>query len=163
MKKLSDLILEMDFQDVSGHIQFSESGSRIADIDILQWQKNDFIKVGSYKPKVSNKTILVGDLKINHSLIKWLNGKIPNDGTETCAFEMIALFLHIECRTISSIIVMFICIICILIVAMTSSFWFWKRKYDKKLVETNQYFDDIRMVVHGAEQRDGKYHAKTSS
>lgn len=149
MEKLADLINNMNFQGVSGRIQFSRGGSRFTDINILQWQKNDYALVGTYKPKISNRTIVGGVLRLN-SRVSWVNGEQPSDGRESCALKSIADAFNIDCHTIHTLIVILLCVSLVL-VCSASSFFFWKRKYDKKLVESEKFLGNYRTILNGSE------------
>ncbi|CRK93996.1 CLUMA_CG007522, isoform A [Clunio marinus] len=149
MEKISDLISEMNFQGVSGRVQFSRGGSRFVDINILQWQKNDFVLIGTYKPKISNRTAIGGDLIINGKLW-WASGEKPTDGTESCTLKGIADAFNVDCHTISTFLIMTFCVVVVL-ACSASSFLFWKRRYDKKLIENSQIMANYGMVVNGVE------------
>lgn len=149
MEKLAGLINEMNFQGVSGRIQFSRSGSRFTDINILQWQKSEFVLVGSYKPKISNRTLIDGELTLNNNMV-WANGEQPTDGRESCALKSIAEAFNMDCHTIHTVLVMSLCILVVL-ACSASSFFFWKRKYDKKLVESEKFLGNYRNILNGVE------------
>lgn len=149
MEKLAGLINDMNFQGVSGQIQFSRGGSRFADINILQWLKNDFIQIGSYIPKVSNRTFIDGELTLNNKVV-WLSGEQPNDGRDSCALESMADAFNTDCNTIYTVLVILLCIVVVL-VCSASSFLFWKRKYDKKLVESEKFLGNYRNILNGVE------------
>lgn len=149
MEKLAGLINDMNFQGVSGRIQFSRGGSRFTDINILQWQKNDYVLVGTYKPRISNRTLFDGELRLNNK-ITWINGEQPSDGRESCALKPIAEALNIDCHTIHTLLIMFLCFLLVL-ACSASSFFFWKRKYDKKLVESEKFLGNYRNILNGVE------------
>ena len=149
MEKLADLINNMNFQGVSGRIQFSRGGSRFIDINILQWQKNDYVLVGSYKPKIFNRTLIDGELKMNDR-ISWHNGDQPTDGRESCTLKSVADAFNIDCHTIHTLLVMILCFLVVL-ACSASSFLFWKRKYDKKLVESEKFLGNYRNILNGVE------------
>lgn len=149
MMKLADLISQMNFQGVSGRIQFNKGGSRFPDIDILQWQNSEFVQVGIYKPKVLNRTLIDGELSLNNKL-SWFNGERPRDGRESCALKSIADVLGTDCHTVITGLVIILCIFVVL-ACSASSFLFWKRKYDKKLVESEKFLGNFKTLVHGIE------------
>lgn len=148
MQKLADLIGNMNFQGVSGRIQFSPGGSRFADINILQWQKSDFVLVGTYKPKIQNRTSNDGELMLNNNL-SWFNDEKPTDGRESCSLISIADALGLDCHMISTVLTMFFCFVVVLFCSWLS-FLFWKRKYDKKL-EESKVIGDYGQAVIGPE------------
>lgn len=135
---------------VSGRIEFNNAGSRYTDINILQWIKNDYILVGSYKPIIINKTSSDGKIKwIND--VKWFsNGEVPSDGRESCKFKFLAQIFNVECHVINSILIAALCVLTIL-ACSGFSFIFWKRKYAKKLEESAQIMTNYGLVVNGIE------------
>lgn len=141
MERLATLIHEMNFQGVSGRISFSRGGSRFTDINILQWQKRDFVLVGSYKPKISNRTIIGGELAMNDKLV-WASGDIPKDGRESCPLQMLADLFQTNCHTVNTFFAVVFCILAILLCS-GASFFFWKRRYDKKIDESNKRYGGI--------------------
>jgi Protein tyrosine and serine/threonine kinase/Receptor family ligand binding region len=147
MKKLQTIISEMDFQGVSGRINFNR-GSRSVDINILQWQRDDFVLVGSYKPKASNDTN-GGELVLNGQL-RWARNQKPDDGRISCALESVSDLLHVNCHTLMSALIVIFCVI-IVFACSALSFWFWKRKYDQKLVESEKFLGNYRNILHGSE------------
>lgn len=149
MEKLAGLINDMNFQGVSGKIQFSRGGSRYTDINVIQWQKNDYTLVGTYKPKIFNRSLNNGELKLNDK-ITWINDEQPTDGRESCLLKPIAEALNIDCHTIHTILVIILC--CLVVLACSaSSFFFWKLKYDKKLVESEKFLGNYRNILNGVE------------
>lgn len=149
MEKLASLINDMDFQGVSGRIQFVKGGSRLTDINVLQWQNNDFVQVGSYRPKIFNRTFVDGELKLTNRL-SWHNGEKPEDGHESCTLKAIADLFGTDCQSIYTLLIIISCISVILLCS-ASSFLFWKRKYDKKLEKSEKFLGNYRNIVHGIE------------
>lgn len=149
MERLSAIIEGMDFQGVSGRIQFNKAGSRFSDVNILQWQKNDFALIGTYKPRISNRSIVDSDLVLNNR-ISWHNGEQPTDGRESCTFKGIADVFSNDCHTLRTYFLVVFCFVIVLFCS-GSSFLFWKRKYDKKLVESTQIMANYGIVVNGIE------------
>lgn len=149
MEKLASLISDMDFEGVSGRIQFVKGGSRLTDINVLQWQKNEFVQVGTYRPKISNRTFIDGELKLT-SKLSWANGEQPGDGRESCALKSIADLFGADCQTIQMILVVFSCIFVVLLCSALS-FLFWKRRYDKKLKISEEFLGNFVNIVNGSE------------
>lgn len=149
MEKVADLIHKMDFKGVSGQVRFSAGGSRFTNINVLQWQNNDFVLVGTYRPRISNRTLVGSEFSLNNNL-KWLSGEKPTDGRETCGLQSVAEVFGVECQTIYTVLTI---IGCILVVLACSgfSFLFWKRKYDKKLVESEKFLGNFKNLMHGIE------------
>jgi hypothetical protein len=153
MAKIQKIIHQTDFQGVSGRIQFSQRGSRFIDVNVLQWQQNEFVQVGNYKPVIQNRTSNIGNLELNKEKMIWHDGKVPDDGRESCALKAVADTFGISCHTLSTLFVIIACIV-IVLVCSASSFLFWKRKYDKKLEDVTQLsnLNNIYgMVVNGVE------------
>lgn len=149
MEKLAAIINQMDFQGVSGRIQFNGGGSRFTDINILQWRKNEFDLVGTYKPKIHNRTIVSGDLNLN-TRIRWASGGVPTDGREICLLKAVADAFGTDCQMIQTMV--FVIISFIIIFACSGLyFMIWKKKYDKKLEESTQIMANYGLVVKGIE------------
>lgn len=120
-------------------------------INVLQWQTNDFVEVGSYQPIIINKESNSG--KFNMSGVKWFtedNGRVPDDGREQCILKFISDAFNIECQTINSFLIATLCIVTIFLCS-GFSFLFWKRKYAKKLEESAQIMTNYGLVVNGIE------------
>ena len=149
MQRLTSIINNMNFQGVSGRIQFNWGGSRFIDVNVLQWQKNDFTLVGTYKPKIENRTIVDGNLQVNNRIV-WHNGERPTDGRESCAFKGIVDFFGTDCNTFRTTILI-ILVVLVAFLCSGLSFIFWKRKYDKKLEKSTQIMANYGMVVNGIE------------
>lgn len=140
----------MSFTGVTGKIEFNKAGSRYTDINILQWQNNDFTLVGTYKPTIINKESSGGVLTFDRKKVKWQTDKIPDDGKESCMLKFAADTFGIECHTINSIMIAIACIFTIL-ACSGFSFLFWKHKYAKKLEESAQIMNNYGLVVNGLE------------
>lgn len=139
----------MDFQGVSGHVRFSVGGSRFTNVNVLQWQDSDFVLVGTYKPKILNRTLVASEFALNSNLM-WLSGEKPTDGRESCGLQAIAEVFGAECQTIYTILTIIGCIMVVL-ACSGFSFLFWKRKYDKKLVESEKIYEGFKLILHGTE------------
>lgn len=149
MQRLTSIINNMNFQGVSGRIQFNYGGSRFIDVNVLQWQKNDFVLVGTYKPKIENRTIVDGILQVNNRIV-WHNGERPTDGRESCALKGIVDFFGTDCNTFRTAMII-ILVVLVAFLCSGLSFIFWKRKYDKKLEKSTQIMANYGMVVNGIE------------
>lgn len=132
-EKLLEYIWDIDFEGVSGRIKFGATGSRYTTINILQYINGSFMIVGSFTPNVTDRVLSGGELKLNEAAIKWLSpeGK-PDDGTILCAFSSLSDALHLECSTVTTVITVIFCVVIVFFLS-AGSFWFWKRRYDKKL------------------------------
>lgn len=149
LDKISQIISDMSFQGVSGRIEFNRAGSRYTNVEVLQWQKNNkFELIGTYIPTIINKTSHDGNLKLHKN--PWENKKMPDDGRESCLLDFIADPLKVECHTINTILIIFLCIL-IILACSGSSFLFWKNKYAKKLEESAQIMINYGRVVNGIE------------
>ncbi|XP_065355846.1 receptor-type guanylate cyclase gcy-17-like isoform X2 [Calliphora vicina] len=137
VNRFVDLIWETDFVGLSGRVRFGQGGSRITELIIRQWRNHQSVEVGKYIPQLVGKGRNLrtngGNLVLNKSAIVWLfEGKPPSDGTFDCSFSALAEFLNTECQNAT---VAFTALICMIVVVFISliSFYFWKRRYDKKL------------------------------
>ncbi|XP_017478698.1 PREDICTED: receptor-type guanylate cyclase gcy-8-like [Rhagoletis zephyria] len=135
-----ELIWQTNFTGLSGQIQFGQGGSRITDLDIVQWRQLQFERVGKFKPYVvgvaNNRRADGGRLDLFESKVVWLSGgQRPTDGTYDCSFAALAKFLNKDCESAAFT---FTAVLCILIVVFVSliSFLFWKKLYDKKLKQS---------------------------
>lgn len=142
MANLSRIIDETDFSGVSGQVKFIK-GSRLIDINILQWQNNKFIKVGTYQSEAEQ-------LSLKDNKIIWPNHQLPNDGRESCAFLSLANAFNMDCQGLQMVLIILACFIVILVISLII-FWLWKRKYDKILDETKQIMSNYGIVVNGIE------------
>lgn len=149
MEKVADLIHKMDFQGVSGRVRFSSGGSRFTNVNVLQWQDNDFVLVGTYTSSISNRTLIGREFSLNNKL-KWMNGERPTDGRDSCGLQAVADLFGAACQTIYTILTIIGCI-AIILVCSAFSFLFWKRKYDKKLFESEKILGNFKNIMHGTE------------
>lgn len=150
MKKLIEIINSTSFQGVSGKIEFNLAGSRYTNVSVLQWQQNDFKLVGTYTPKIVDKRLLNGNLRMNASALHWDMGEQPDDGHERCMLKFLADALHTECQTINSVLIVILCVL-IILACSGFSFLFWKHKYAKKLEESAKIMMNYGRVVNGIE------------
>lgn len=149
--KIAEIIHDTNFEGASGRIQFSQGGSRFADVNVLQWQENDFVLVGTYRPEIfPNRTSNDGVLKINYDHLKWLSGERPSDGRESCWLESVASLFGTDCQKISSLLIILTCILMVL-ACSGLSFMFWKRKFDKKLKDSNGFMDKYGFLLNNEE------------
>lgn len=148
--KISEIIENLNFTGVTGKIEFNKAGSRFTDINILQWQRNDFKLVGTYKPKIINRESNDGYLSLNKSLCIWPNNKIPDDGKESCTLEFIADLFSVECSSVNSVVIGTLCVF-IILACSGFSFLFWKSIYAKKLEASAQIMINYGRVVNGIE------------
>ncbi|XP_059221078.1 uncharacterized protein LOC106092877 isoform X2 [Stomoxys calcitrans] len=137
MTRLVDAIWETDFDGLSGRVRFGQGGSRITDLVVNQWRKNQSIEVGKFIPKIigtrRNLRTNGGHLIIRTKSITWLpDGTPPGDGTYDCSFSSLAEFLDMDCEKASLAFTTLICFIAMVVISLIS-FLFWKRRYDKKL------------------------------
>lgn len=146
LKRMVQIFETIDFNGVSGRIQFNNVGSRYTNVYILQWQNNDFKFVGSYSPEISNKTIINAILKLEGVIFE----TEIDDGSETCMLEFLANALNTDCHTINSILIVICCVI-IILACSGFSFLFWKHRYAKKLEESSNIFKNYGRVVNGIE------------
>ncbi|XP_053958896.1 uncharacterized protein LOC128863661 [Anastrepha ludens] len=135
-----ELIWQTNFTGLSGPIQFGQGGSRITNIDIVQWRQMQFNSVGKFKPRVvgANKNMRTegGQLSLMESKVVWFSGgQRPADGTYDCSFAALAKFLNKDCSSAAFTFTTIMCLLVVVIVSLTS-FLFWKKLYDKKLKQS---------------------------
>lgn len=133
-----ELIWQTDFIGLSGRVQFGRGGSRITDLDIVQWHDNQFHQLGKFKPYVKG----IGDamhtdggrLQLEEDKVLWLEsgGQRPSDGTYDCSFALLAKLLNKDCESAAFIFTAVMCLLFVTIISLIS-FFFWKKRYDKKL------------------------------
>lgn len=139
VEQFVNIIWKTDFNGVSGRIRFGEGGSRIDDINVLQWLNGKFHQVGKYIPKIRSDgmKIIDGKLELNESSIIWKykNGERPKDGTFVCQLGAIAEFFDTDCDNVTLILTTIFCLLFVVLVSL-ASFMFWKKKYDRKLKQS---------------------------
>jgi hypothetical protein len=150
MKKITEIMDSLSFQGVSGRIEFNRQGSRYTNVNVLQWQDNDFVSVCTYVPKIIDRSSHDGSFECQKEP-QWSkeNGK-PDDGRESCTVGFFADSMGLECHTANTIIILILCFIFIL-ACSGFSFFFWKHKYAKKLEESAQIAMTYGRVVNGVE------------
>ncbi|CAL8112812.1 unnamed protein product [Orchesella dallaii] len=156
--ELVRIISETDFHGVSGHIKFVGGPSRISTIHVVQWYNRTTNIVGTWYPKKASdqsdgSTATAGHLALKKELIKWLtpDQSVPNDGSEPptkCVLETLASALDVTCEVAIVIanvigfgILGFILVICFLVI---------KRRYDKKVQMTQDYFKALGIDILSA-------------
>lgn len=142
MNHLAKVIDNMNFTGVSGKINFHR-GSRSIDVNILQWQNNNFELVGTFQPDTDK-------LEIFDSKIKWTASGRPTDGRESCMFLSLANAVGMDCRGIQMVLFILVGFVSLIAISLVM-FWLWKRKYDKILDETKQIMSNYGIVVNGIE------------
>ncbi|XP_055386456.1 atrial natriuretic peptide receptor 2-like isoform X2 [Condylostylus longicornis] len=137
IKRLSEIISDTDFNGLSGRIRFDEGGSRIDNVDILQWINGKFNHVGTFTPTIDEKSykIIGGELALNESNINWLSGERPKDGAYQCSMATLAEFLQTTCENVNYIVII-LSLVVALCVLSTGSFIFWKYRYHAKLKQS---------------------------
>ncbi|KAM7353626.1 uncharacterized protein ACRADG_005612 isoform 2-T3 [Cochliomyia hominivorax] len=133
--RFADLIWETDFVGLSGRVRFGQGGSRITELIIRQWRNHRSVEVGRYIPQLvgegRNLRTNSGKLILHENAIDWL-GEIPSDGRFDCNFSALAKFFSIECKNATIAFTALLCLIAVVVISLIS-FFFWKRRYDKKL------------------------------
>jgi len=143
-----NIIKNMDFEGVSGRINFKGRPSRLSNVRIMQWLKTTANVVvdhdiGVYIPyygdvegKSSNNT--EGEMnKWNDRLIRWqtLDGKKPLDNPKECGmFSSFATKLDIDCQL--AITIVFIIGFAILLLLIFIVFLMFRRRYEMKMKAT---------------------------
>ncbi|XP_022222017.1 uncharacterized protein LOC111073816 isoform X2 [Drosophila obscura] len=144
VNRLSELIGQTNFEGLSGHVSFAQGelvGSRIIDLDILQWKNASYVKVGKFKPTIKGRGagmhICGGNLSLNFNNILWLKGVVPEDGRYDCRFSRLARTLRVNCDTAAMYFAIILCLLTISLISFIS-FWFWKKRYSRKLKRSAQ-------------------------
>jgi len=140
--QLTKLIWETDFDGLSGKVVFGQGefgGSRIIDINILQWRNMSYTEVGKFKPKVEGNG---SDLHVNGGYLYFsseevFNGQIPEDGRYDCPYSGLARGLHISCEMAAMVFSISICLGAIFLMSFVS-FYFWKQRYNRKVRHSAQ-------------------------
>lgn len=119
--RYAEIISGTNFQGLSGSVGFNAAGSRIIDLDILQWRNSSFVKVGTF-----NTSAFI------FNALDAFNGKIPEDGRYDCKFSGIARLFHINCDLAAMTFSILICLLVIICMSLLS-FYFWRQRYDRKV------------------------------
>uniref|UniRef100_W8B6W5 receptor protein-tyrosine kinase n=2 Tax=Ceratitis capitata TaxID=7213 RepID=W8B6W5_CERCA len=141
VSRFVELIWQTNFTGLSGQVQFGQGGSRITDLDIVQWHTTKFNFIGKYKPHVvgSDNSLRAegGRLVLDESKVVWLGGggQRPTDGSYDCNFAFMAKLLNQDCDSAAFTVITIICLLIVFFVSLTS-FLFWKKRYDKKLKQS---------------------------
>lgn len=151
--RLVELLWAVDFNGASGRIKFGPGGSRTTVVNILQWVNKEYRMVGTFNPAVnitSGHRIIDQDgiMNLDESLIFWHDGIKPDDGTTHCFFSSLSELLGMECQTVLTIFITFICVI-IVIVLSFFSFWYWKQRYDKKIEHSAKIMKNFGIDLFG--------------
>ena len=137
-----DIIKKIDFNGVSGRINFFGRSSRLSDIDIIQWGEDlnrTVIKpiiIGLYKPNYisvsENFSSEQNTLTVEEEKISWYtqSGEKPVDDSTNCwILSGLAIFLGLDCQY--SIAMTFLAGFLILLLASGFIFLIIKRRWDK--------------------------------
>ncbi|XP_017835096.2 LOW QUALITY PROTEIN: retinal guanylyl cyclase 2 [Drosophila busckii] len=139
VSQLTKLLWETDFVGLSGRVKFGQGefgGSRIIDLDVLQWRNASYVLVGKFQPQVEGNASTLrlsgGHLDFNRNAVYWVNGKEPEDGRYDCRFSYLARSLRLSCAVAE---IVFIVLMCLATVAFMTliSFYFWKQRYNRKV------------------------------
>ncbi|PNF24218.1 hypothetical protein B7P43_G15826 [Cryptotermes secundus] len=154
-QRFVEMLEATDFHGVSGRIKF-RGASRVSDINVLQWLNNRTQVVGSFHPNFSvlHQELSGGRLELNLSTIVWLtaDGRKPTDGKELpprCLLEGLAILLDITCDLafVAVNIIGFGLLGIVLIIA----FLVVKRRYDKKVQQTQNYMMSLGIDLLAAQ------------
>ena len=140
VREFVNIIKNMDFEGVSGRINFKGRPSRLSNVRIMQWLKttsNEIFNqdVGVYIPDYgdeenNSKNHTDGEMaKWNERLIRWqtLDGKKPLDNPRECGiFSAFATKLDIDCQL--AITVVFIIGFAILLLLIFIVFLLFRRR-----------------------------------
>ncbi|XP_021935929.1 receptor-type guanylate cyclase gcy-4-like isoform X2 [Zootermopsis nevadensis] len=154
-QRFVEMLEATDFHGVSGRIRFV-GASRVSDINVVQWLNNRTQVVGVFRPNVSavRQEISGGILELNLSAIIWLSadGRKPTDGKEPpprCLLEGLATVLDVTCDVafVAVNIIGFGLLGIVLIIA----FLVVKRRYDKKVRQTQNYMKSLGIDLLAAQ------------
>lgn len=154
-QRFVELLEATDFHGVSGRIRF-QGASRVSDINVLQWLNNRTQVVGAFHPNISTvrQELSGGMLDLNLSAIIWLSadGRRPSDGKELpprCLLEGLATLLDVTCDVafVAVNIIGFGLLGIVLIIA----FFVVKRRYDKKVQQTQNYMKSLGIDLLAAQ------------
>ncbi|XP_034668041.1 retinal guanylyl cyclase 2-like isoform X2 [Drosophila subobscura] len=144
VNRFSELIEQTDFEGLSGHVSFAQgelAGSRLIDLDILQWKNASYVQVGKFKPITKGKGDRMhmsgGNLSLSFNNILWLKGLVPEDGRYDCQFSGLARTFRVNCETAAMVFAIVFCLLAISLISFIS-FWFWKKRYSHKLKRSAQ-------------------------
>lgn len=137
VKRFVELIWQTDFNGLSGRVRFGKGGSRITDLNILQWRNFRYHEVGHFQPKTVGTGVDLhtdgGHLTIDSEAIEWLSSeKPPSDGTYDCSFSILAETLVTDCENAALIFSALMCLMAVVTISLVS-FFFWKKRYDRKI------------------------------
>lgn len=129
-KRFVQLIRQIDFNGVSGHITFQNVHSRNTIINIMQFVVDDnrtggsYETIGTYMPTSPSSGILTMN---KH---KWPNG-IPSDGSpeETCIFETFKKILNVTCDV--AIVIVMVLIFVVFAIILIALFIVYKKRFEK--------------------------------
>lgn len=141
IRRLVEIIEQTDFYGVSGRVKFGKQSSRLSIINIVQWLDNKTHIVGTFHPNDSDPN--GGTLFLNVSLIKWLtpDGKRPSDGTDQCIVQWLAEMIDAPCD--HAVIILNVVVFVILFFIMLIIFLYLKRRYDKKVQVTREFWKSL--------------------
>lgn len=144
VRKLGEFISQTDYRGLSGNVSFDHNrlnGSRIINLDFLQWRNNSFNKVGTFEPFFNiidiHKDTKRGKMVLNLTKIYWVNSRIPEDGRYDCRLSSFARTLQVNCDVTN---IFFLILMCLLAIASIFfiTFCFWKQMYSRKLKRSAQ-------------------------
>lgn len=82
--------------------------------------------------------------------LTWASGETPKDGRESCSLQIVADLFQTSCQKVNTFFAVIFCILAVLLCS-AASFFFWKQRYDKKIVESEKLYDGYRGVIDGVE------------
>ena len=124
------MIKEVDFNGISGRINFVNGRSRSTKIQINQWFNGERRIVGHFNPIIKSNEVSGGDLNLMEEKIVWLSGRIPDDGTLPCALNPLDVILHVTCTEATILLNAIILIVGVISLAICA--YKYKKRVDKK-------------------------------
>ncbi|KRT86135.1 protein kinase [Oryctes borbonicus] len=157
-KKLVKYVQETDFNGVSGKIKFRGGPSRFSTtIHVTQWCNHTRTIVGWFYPNITDNSteILGGVLNLNLTSIKWMSGRVPDDGREpadSCLVDGVARALNVSCEWAMVLLNVVFCSGLIGMIAF--AFCYYKKKLDNRISKTQLYMQHLGLDMTNLDDLD---------
>lgn len=142
LQKFMRYLNETHFSGASGPLQF-EGADRIGSIDIKQYVGNASHLLGQFNPERNASD----RLQINESMILWLTGSVPTDGSpepKKCGIESIQRLLGVDCDM--AVIVVNVVGISLFVAVMLVCLFIVKKRYDRKVRVTRARMEELGLL-----------------
>ncbi|XP_046384645.1 uncharacterized protein LOC124154916 [Ischnura elegans] len=152
-KRFVEYINQVDFNGVSGRINFASGPSRISVINVMQWLNGSTRIIGSFYPnatRMRSGEFVDGRLELNMSAIVWLtpNGEKPEDGRrppKVCVLEGLANLLDVSCEV--AIVVANVIGFGFLAILIGAAFILMKQRYERKVQMQQKYMKSLGLDI----------------